>query len=641
MTDTELQNGYFRLIALEDCTFTLTSGNATPNISSIFYSIDEGTTWSSIEVSTEGVNLPQVSTADSILFKGTMQAEADNAHITISSTGNFDAAGNVMSLIVGENYNNETVITYSYAFAKLFQNNTHLIHAHNLILPATRLTTSCYRYMFDGCTSLITPPQHISSKLYNVYSCQYMFRGCSSMLSVPSFYVYTAANYSQSHMFEKCTSITSAASIRLRGCSFSCFAAMFFGCTSLIDQPDMSEITSMSGSYNFDSMFEGCTSLTTAQTIPVTQLAPYCFYSMYYDCTNLINPPELPLTTLASNCYGYMFYGCTSLETAPELPATKLVSGCYTNMFRNCKKLTQIKAMFTSTPANDFTPSWVAGVSPTGIFIKNSEASWSVVGTNGIPEGWAVQDESCPTIIRRSAPQQIIIRRHLMLSTPPANSYIQNGLIFQLDGLEKGNNANAWTDLIDDRVYSNHGAIEVKDGWIFDGVDDYMDNPDDLTNLCFGETGLYQGTTEVVIDRGTDTKDSPIFVFRHYSSLMGQKPQRGLIIRTGNINIQSLTRSTIWNNSSSDIPVGKVCTYSRGGNMTYAMVDLVSKERVGWAAPFMEPDGNYIGRFTGNWGGTAYFQGKILAIRLYNRILSTTEAKRNQKIDNIRFKIGL
>lgn len=41
--------------------------------------------------------------------------------------------------------------------------------------------------------------------------------------------------------------------------------------------------------------------------------------------------------------------------------------------------------------------------------------------------------------------------------------------------------------------------------------------------------------------------------------------------------------------------------------MTYAMVDLVSKERVGWATLFMEPDGNYIGRFTGNWGGTAYF----------------------------------
>ena len=65
-------------------------------------------------------------------------------------------------------------------------------------------------------------------------------------------------------MFENCTSITSAASIRLRGCVFSCFAAMFKGCTSLIDQPDMSEITYMSGSYNFDSMFRDCTSLTTA-----------------------------------------------------------------------------------------------------------------------------------------------------------------------------------------------------------------------------------------------------------------------------------------------------------------------------------------------------------------------------------------
>ena len=34
-----------------------------------------------------------------------------------------------------------------------------------------------------------------------------------------------------------------------------------------------------------------------------------------------------------------MFYGCTSLTTAPSLPATKLEFYCYNFMFSGCKKL--------------------------------------------------------------------------------------------------------------------------------------------------------------------------------------------------------------------------------------------------------------------------------------------------------------
>lgn len=43
--------------------------------------------------------------------------------------------------------------------------------------------------------------------------------------------------------------------------------------------------------------------------------------------------------TMANYCYYYMFYGCTSLTTAPSLPATTLADSCYSSMFRGCTSI--------------------------------------------------------------------------------------------------------------------------------------------------------------------------------------------------------------------------------------------------------------------------------------------------------------
>ena len=51
-----------------------------------------------------------------------------------------------------------------------------------------------------------------------------------------------------------------------------------------------------------------------------------------------------------------------------------------------------IKAMFTTTPGNSYTSRWVSGVAATGTFIKNSSATWTTTGVNGIPTGWTVLD---------------------------------------------------------------------------------------------------------------------------------------------------------------------------------------------------------------------------------------------------------
>ena len=60
---------------------------------------------------------------------------------------------------------------------------------------------------------------------------------------------------------------------------------------------------------------------------------------MFYGCTSLTTAPSLPATTLANNCYNSMFQGCTSLTTVPSLPATTLKINCYNSMFYLCTKI--------------------------------------------------------------------------------------------------------------------------------------------------------------------------------------------------------------------------------------------------------------------------------------------------------------
>jgi len=90
----------------------------------------------------------------------------------------------------------------------------------------------------------------------------------------------------------------------------------------------------------YNSMFSGCTSLTTVpDTLPATTLALACYASMFTNCTSLTQAPSLPATKLENTCYGRMFFGCTALTQAPELKATLLAEQCYSMMFQNCTSL--------------------------------------------------------------------------------------------------------------------------------------------------------------------------------------------------------------------------------------------------------------------------------------------------------------
>jgi hypothetical protein len=118
-----------------------------------------------------------------------------------------------------------------------------------------------------------------------------------------------------------------------------------------------------------------------------------CFSFLFTENQGLISVDSdfLPATTLSDNCYKEMFSQCTNLTNAPTLPATTLVFGCYDSMYSWCNSLNYIKALFTTTPGYSYTWNWVYDVASTGTFVKNPDATWDVVGVNGVPEGWTVK----------------------------------------------------------------------------------------------------------------------------------------------------------------------------------------------------------------------------------------------------------
>ena len=129
--------------------------------------------------------------------------------------------------------------------------------------------------------------------------------------------------------------------------------------------------------------------------LPITEFRHkdlQCYDNMFESCSHLTIAPQLPATTLTDSCYNGMFTDCTSLTTAPVLPAVTLAESCYRYMFSGCTNLNYIKAMFTTTPSDTYTQSWVLNVAATGTFVKNSTALWGdKFNIDCIPEGWTVQ----------------------------------------------------------------------------------------------------------------------------------------------------------------------------------------------------------------------------------------------------------
>jgi len=270
-----------------------------------------------------------------------------------------DVAGNIMSLL--SKTMNKTSVP-SFGFAHLFS-NMDIVSARNLELPASTVADLGYYGMFENNDNLVAGPVILPATVLGFGSYAYMFYSDDVLVKAPTLPAKTIAQ--------------------------SCYNAMFKDCQSLVYVPALPAAVLIEGCYS--DMFNGCTSLKVAPILASTNLAAGCYAGMFSYCESLLKAPDLPATTLAIDCYQAMFYNCTSIISAPKLPAETLEDGCYVYMFAGCEKLCHVTALFMTEPTDEETSptfEWLYDVSPTGTFVKNPDATWTLRGKSGVPYGW-------------------------------------------------------------------------------------------------------------------------------------------------------------------------------------------------------------------------------------------------------------
>lgn len=361
---------YLTFIPSEDATFSFLK-NGTGN--DIEYSIDNGT-WTSLPSET---STPTVLAGHSIRWRGELTA-SENGDDTggigrFSATGYYEAQGNIMSLISGDNFTINTDIKKARTFLSLFKNDTHIQYAHNLIVYGLETNINgkrdIFSQMFYGCTSLISAPDLPFTTVANG-SYFYMFYGCTSLIRPPKeIPLWEMGEYTCYAMFQNCTSMTTP-----------------------VEMPNLTKV----GAWSCTTMYDGCTSLLYAPELYAIIIDVSCYHGMFSGCTSMVYPPSvLPAPILISNCYKSMFYGCSALVIAPLLPAATMVLGCYQYMFAYCRSLTHVECMARyGFDASNPTQFWLGGTPNNSncIFVKYTGVTDWTRDANGIPSNWTVNE---------------------------------------------------------------------------------------------------------------------------------------------------------------------------------------------------------------------------------------------------------
>lgn len=267
------------------------------------------------------------------------------------STATYDVQGNIMSLIHGDYFDNNSEFdyepgSYSTTLTAAFRGEP-VRHANKLVLPAVNVPKQAYRYMFKECTSLLDVPT-IMGVSFGEETCYEMFNGCTSITKTPE--IHATSNI-----------------------GVYAFGGAFSGCTSLVEfvgelSGSQERIENTHTGNNFASMFIGCVSLSV--------------------------PPQLPQTDLAYGAYASMFRGCTSLETAPVLPANHISLYGYQNMFYGCTSLMSVTCYATSVDGEGSisTRNWMYDILTYGTFTRKTGSTIWVSGIDGIPVRWTIID---------------------------------------------------------------------------------------------------------------------------------------------------------------------------------------------------------------------------------------------------------
>lgn len=236
------------------------------------------------------------------------------------------------------------------------------------------------------------------------------------------------------------------------------------------------------------------------------------------------------------------------------------------------------------------------------------------------------------------------------------SNYVQDGLVFHLDGINKGETANAWTDLIGSVDFPNHGATSVDKGWHLDGTNDYLGYIDDIENattqqyaagakdLAFSNR---QCTIEVcfykdVINVSAGAANSGVSICDFGTVRAEGVTTMGFLgVYSGGKKYINKMYAGDANNVYEDKYLYATNAHTISMNKTRAFDNANAISSLGVTHWSTNTGGRFIGAAMPVGGPNMFFGGTVYAIRIYNRILTELEMRQNQRVDNARFELGL
>lgn len=175
----------------------------------------------------------------------------------------------------------------------------------------------------------------------------------SGVVDMSSLVSISGANACNS-MFRGCTGITSVdlSSLTTVSGANAC-NNMFRDCTGITGALDLSSLTTANGTNACSYMFQGCTGITGKIDLSSLTVG-YCNY-MFYGCTGITS---VDLSNLKSGNISYMFSGCTGLTGAIDLSSLGYSNGI-SSVFNGCTGITSVDLSslneFSNNAANLFT----------------------------------------------------------------------------------------------------------------------------------------------------------------------------------------------------------------------------------------------------------------------------------------------
>ena len=203
-----------------------------------------------------------------------------------------------------------------------------------------------------------------------------------------------------------------------------------------------------------------------------------------------------------------------------------------------------------------------------------------------------------------------------VIPIPSADAYVQDGLVFQLDGIDKGNVEGAWVDRKAGRQFTLNNCIVNSDNIQFNGTDSeaiYNQLLDFGTTTTLEVVFTREKVFGTIISSGTKVELIALQLNSGYEYSFFSGNQKIGMVFPDPTAIHTLSIPT------SGRPILDQIAQPKTSKDFYTESDTDTNTYVG--------------------GGPSYSKGKIYSIRIYNRNLTQAEMLKNQMIDIERFNI--